>query len=539
MRGSNSCKARSLLLPDVFVCGSAEPSPSLLTMQRQTLNTALLDEASAPRSSAAFSRKSAAPSDSGGSVGGNFVIRWLSALFPDRRSRYIAVLVFALALSVSLYWLIWTIQRKWINEPIIQSISYEHVGSLPAMFGFMFSYSVPADYTYARKVIPLIQQSNSGPTLATNYINCNETFLLAWSAMCQPLDPNTGLPIFSAAAAPPGELDGSSAHHMDLSRFPLQFFDQFNDKDVCFQLHLVQNQTFATEFTEVYDNLSVPPPRSSGMKATAHGTLGSIACLIALTSSLCLFVSLLPFSNLVGLSAGATLSALELIAAGHTAPQDPVVYRIATQDGTARLGAYGYNRLLELSFSATRSVDVNGQSSIDYSYDVVTNLPRSPAQTARDFQQLLDSSTPVEVARLQQLMLLPSTSYQSTRLCVEPRSFQVQVIRSLRLYSFASFLTDLGGAVNFISLSLLILFPLSASITRPRSFLPLWIMARWQRRNQAAHSMEAAEAEMAGGLDGSGGVSSSSSFSLEPSASFGNQQGVPLTSPRGYMQQSG
>lgn len=120
------------------------------------------------------------------------------------------------------------------------------------------------------------------------------------------------------------------------------------------------------------------------------------------------------------------------------------MYAIATADGTAQLGAYAYNRLLELQFAATRSIDIEGRSSIEYAYQVVTNLPRSPGQTARDFQQLLDSCTPAEAARLQQLMQLPSTSYQSTRLCVQPRNFQVQVIKSLRLYNFASFLADLG-----------------------------------------------------------------------------------------------
>ena len=260
-------------------------------MQRQTLNTALLDDASAPRSSASPRKFAAPPSDSGGGDGhgGNFAIRWLSALFPDRRSRYVAVLAFLLAVAVSLYWLVWTIQTKWLNEPTIQSISYERVGSLPALFGLMFSYSVPADYVYARKVIPLIQRTDSGPTIATNYINCNETFLLAWSAMCQPLDPNTGLPIFSVSAAPPGELDGASAEHMDLSRFPLQFLDQFNDKDICFQLHLMQNQTFATELTQVYDNLS-------GHNAHSRQTLSAgfarfVGCITALILILlpCLF----------------------------------------------------------------------------------------------------------------------------------------------------------------------------------------------------------------------------------------------------------
>ena len=221
-----------------------------------------------------------------------------------------------------------------------------------------------------------------------------------------------------------------------------------------------------------------------------------------------------------------------------------MVYAIATQDGTARLGAYEYNRLLELQFAATRSIDVNGLSSIEYSYQVVTNLPRSPAQTAHDLQQLLDSSTPAEAARLQQLLLLPSTSYQSTRLCLQPRNFQVQIIRSIRLYNFASFLADLGGALNILSLSLLILFPLSASITRPRSFLPLWVMERWKKRRRSHTPGEHdAEAEMmaSGGAiaDGAPGLSNSSSFSLEPSASFGSQQGAPLSSPRGYLQQSG
>lgn len=78
-------------------------------------------------------------------------------LLPDTRSQIAFAVAFLAALGVSLYWLIYTIQSKWLyglSHPQ-QIVSYEKVKSFPALFGIAFTYmsqTIPKESVYFRTV---------------------------------------------------------------------------------------------------------------------------------------------------------------------------------------------------------------------------------------------------------------------------------------------------------------------------------------------------------------------------------------------------
>lgn len=93
----------------------------------------------------------ATPRTAGASDGGlrSFVHR----LLPDTRSQIAFGVAFLAALGVSLFWLIYTIQSKWLYglaHPQ-QVVSFEKAKSLPALFGITFAFlaqTIPVDSVY-------------------------------------------------------------------------------------------------------------------------------------------------------------------------------------------------------------------------------------------------------------------------------------------------------------------------------------------------------------------------------------------------------
>jgi hypothetical protein len=96
-------------------------------------------------------RRRAAPNAGGG------IRSFVHHLLPDTRSQLAFAVAFLAALGVSLYWLIYTIQSKWLyglSHPQ-QIVSYEKVKSFPALFGIAFTYmaqTIPKESVYFRTV---------------------------------------------------------------------------------------------------------------------------------------------------------------------------------------------------------------------------------------------------------------------------------------------------------------------------------------------------------------------------------------------------
>jgi hypothetical protein len=67
----------------------------------------------------------------------SYLLRYLRKLFPDPRSQLACALVAALAFAGSVWWLVYTVQSKWIygRDHPLQVVSYDAVQSLPSFFG--------------------------------------------------------------------------------------------------------------------------------------------------------------------------------------------------------------------------------------------------------------------------------------------------------------------------------------------------------------------------------------------------------------------
>ena len=93
-------------------------------------------------------------------AGGFSVLGYVRRRIPDPRSRWAFLFALLGAVALSLWWLINTVQNKWIysNQHPQQIITFERVTSLPALFGLSlvyYNYSVPADANLFRRVTPL------------------------------------------------------------------------------------------------------------------------------------------------------------------------------------------------------------------------------------------------------------------------------------------------------------------------------------------------------------------------------------------------
>jgi len=78
-----------------------------------------------------------------------------------------------------------------------------------------------------------------------------------------------------------------------------------------------------------------------------------------------------------------------------------------------------------------------------------------------------------------------------TRICTVPATFDVQVSTEVTTYGFESFLSDVGGFLNLLSLFFVLLFPLTYKVTQPRSFVAMYIAykcRRVQRRKKRTRS---------------------------------------------------
>ena len=379
-------------------------------MQQRSLTAPLLDP-----------QGTSASSDHSRSVGDQpakpkpFIVQWFISHFDDKHSRLAFVLAFLLALAVSCYWLQYTIVHRWqysLDHPL-QTISFETVDQLPAILAIELKSAeqfLPIEATYMQRVIPLLISESYG-YIPNPDIACTNQDFNGPSVLCQQVN-SQGKPVVDVTNAPAGELDGSYADHIDAGAFPLQYrmIDGVLSQSACFSVQVLVNSSA-----------------------------------IDLTSSQRDFP---PTFVLLSLGLTSLLSQLELIAHGHTAPNDTLVAQWGTRDPATKLvGFVGFSRssIFQFDTTITYSLDSSLPPSYSYSYQQYADAARGEAAQARDWALLLNATTnATERARLESLYADPTVSHLTNFMCLQPHSANVQVIRLQTLYGFTSFLSDAG-----------------------------------------------------------------------------------------------
>jgi hypothetical protein len=167
------------------------------------------------------------------------IFRYLRRLLPDSGSKIAALITALLALSLSMYWLINTVQSKWIyglSHPQ-QILSYETAASLPSFFGHAFTIgTADSPSTSYSSVRPDWRREDGSYTVAGFHCTTEQDV-----EFCVPADAN-GLPLLRPQNAPAGEMDGAAAGLLTLSAFqqwPQQFTPTY-DQTLDFVILLLQ-----------------------------------------------------------------------------------------------------------------------------------------------------------------------------------------------------------------------------------------------------------------------------------------------------------
>jgi hypothetical protein len=156
------------------------------------------------------------------------------------------------------------------------------------------------------------------------------------------------------------------------------------------------------------------------------------------------------------------------------------------QDNSQPLSSEGFifnfGRVQGINFVATLSKSVDAQESLKYAYQSKGTDLTTDAFAEACFQSLLNHTEDVaERQRLADARASPANTLLMVQVYIEPSSMEIQVISDHLPYTLSNFASDLGGYLNILSLSLVLLFPLAFAPTRPRSFLLLWLHAKWQQ----------------------------------------------------------
>jgi hypothetical protein len=372
------------------------------------------------------------------------ISHFLSRLFPDRSSRFIAAIAALLSLALSVWWLVNTIQSKWlysISHPQ-QVISWEQAPSLPSFFEIAFvDGSAPwrGNASYYR-ILPIWRLSWSDDNIAGFMCARTEVYnLSAAGEFCIPTN-EEGQPLMGLLLAP-GDQDGSSARNIPLASYqswPQQFLPDLY-QTLAFQVFL-------------FVNLSLLPPTFD-----------------------------YPSAYMYSLTPQQSAAQLE-----HPEVQ-PDMARYA------EVGDFIYGARYQVHFSASRVIRLSGEEEVKYDYSLTGGHPLTSAQQSALVAGLINrTDNAVERATITSLSTDPHITIFCLEVDVTPNSLGVQTITEVSTYKFSTFFSELGGALNLLALVLILLFPLTAEPTKPRKFVILWIIEQW-RQSQAHVDVESEE----------------------------------------------
>jgi hypothetical protein len=160
-----------------------------------------------------------------------------------------------------------------------------------------------------------------------------------------------------------------------------------------------------------------------------------------------------------------------------------------------QIGEFAYGQRFLLQFSATRWLRLSGEEQLQYEYSFSGGHPLTGEQQAACFPSLLNSTRNASEHAFVQTLSNLTCLYFSVD--IFPRTLVVQTISEVVSYGWSSFLADVGGALNLMSLVVLLLFPIAFEPTKPRTFLALWLISKWRLRHEHETEYDRQEAENA------------------------------------------
>jgi hypothetical protein len=142
-------------------------------------------------------------------------------------------------------------------------------------------------------------------------------------------------------------------------------------------------------------------------------------------------------------------------------------------------------RQIGLSVSASVTQKLDGAEHMQLSYENTGELVYPATTAASDvfFQRWLNSTTDaLEREKMIAFKANPNVTYGFWEVTVFPSSLRAQVVTEVQPYTLSNFVSDVGGVLNLLALSFLLLFPITFEPTQPRTFLAMWLIRKWRNR---------------------------------------------------------
>lgn len=189
-------------------------------------------------------------------------------------------------------------------------------------------------------------------------------------------------------------------------------------------------------------------------------------------------------------------------AANITSAAEAAPFVFSVPNPSALLYGQGHS----ITFAASRIVSVEGDERLEYEYSKGADFSYSPAI----LELQLDAIIADRVAANDSLAVDQMNAWRNdtevqflyNQLCFAPASYNVRVVRAVRTYGIVSFLSDVGGFLNLLTIVLLFFFPFAHKLVEPRSFLGVWLGERWKQRKARAAAWELEQAVAAGTIAG-------------------------------------
>lgn len=309
----------------------------------------------------------------------------------------------------------YTIRDKWqfdMTHPQ-QSVSYSLAQTLPAFFGlwlvyFDSSFGGEADSALLYRGTTF-HFANVSPRTAydNSYMRCDDVLFFYNSTLCVPTD-RDGKRFFPATGEPV-EVEGGNTDISDPAVWPLQFRGQ--QDSACIGSHMLLNKTRMTQ------------------PAFIEPTFGFVA-----------------------LNAGEVAETGRRVADGlngHTSDVLSFLNRIHTPL------LFSYQQYHLLQFSATRQIQLDGSSQLEYLFGQTQHLALSEPFLAEQYDSILNDTSPggslesaADHALLLRLRNHSEVVYKTQQICFVPATFLVQEIRQIRSYTLTNFLSDVGQSAR-------------------------------------------------------------------------------------------
>jgi len=357
----------------------------------------------------------------------------LSPLFPDHRSRLVAIVIFIGTLFVTAFWLYQVIHNRWMESRRSpqQIVSFERVEFLPAFFGAAMTVFQSEQLGDIQGLIEsrITVQRNILANKSMEWqvglnVGCDALNQIHYR-ICQPTD-HIGKPLLKQGTYTSRKFGGVDALRTATTSWPQPLQLRHTNEAFCVSMHILWNDTLVKTVRtdrETWANLVLV--RASDLESIRSAFASND------TQTIFQLISFLP--------------------PGHALP---------------------IHSFTELAFTATQKINLDGDAFLTYQYSSLGTSQRwIDATLSKQFALFNASMTEEDRSQWLSRMSDPNVSYTLTSACLRPASFDVQVIREVANYGLSDFASDIGGFWNTLSVIIAFLFPLAFSVTLPRSFI--------------------------------------------------------------------